>query len=536
MDEDLRSQISRHARLSAPLAGFLVAAVLAGCGGAKATIKATIDRPAAGYFRLQDPVTVHFDRKVADKDLKVSLTPLAALTLQRLPDRVVIAPIGNWQPGQVYTVSLGGLHSIDDSAALGSWKATFTTQPRTGIAGFQVDGKPVTGQPTLRPTSSLAITFTEAMRTDSLKPIVDGNPVPAERYQWADDAKSVSVSGPWQPYQGHTVGIDGPALTARGDQLTDLATLQTTTTGLEPSNSGSGVGADFKTQSAILTVIDNAGPARPQFGLQAADVVYEYISEYGISRFTLINFNQPAAITGPVRSCRMINTYLLSAFHGVQLCSGASNRTINFLFGDFVPGPKLATIINDYDLGNHFYREGSRPAPHNVFTNLERETRGRQEMNIGAGDYAIDPPHADNGLGSPADAPSVPLHGVRYSYDGGCSCYRPFDSGSARTDAGNGGQQLAVKNVVLLHVNSRDAGWVEDDNGGAHSVWYDMNGHGTAEIYSDGKVVHATWHQGRDGQDYYQDTSQPIFFTDEGGNFIRLNTGLTWLNVLGSSQ
>jgi hypothetical protein len=78
-------------------------------------------------------------------------------------------------------------------------------------------------------------------------------------------------------------------------------------------------------------------------------------------------------------------------------------------------------------------------------------------------------------------------------------------------------------------------GWIEDENGGAGSVWYDMTGAGQAEIFSDGKLVNGTWHMGPQGANYW-DLNQPMWFTDEKGNVIELNTGLTWIHVVGNGQ
>jgi hypothetical protein len=72
--------------------------------------------------------------------------------------------------------------------------------------------------------------------------------------------------------------------------------------------------------------------------------------------------------------------------------------------------------------------------------------------------------------------------------------------------------------------------YVEDDNGGAHSVRYfvyNQDESGPAQIYSDGKVINATWHMG---------WASPMYFTDQDGRFIELNTGLTWIHVLGNGQ
>jgi hypothetical protein len=194
-------------------------------------------------------------------------------------------------------------------------------------------------------------------------------------------------------------------------------------------------------------------------------------------------------------------------------------------------------IINDYDNGNHFMRVNFMPAPHNVFTDAGRVAKARQEsLSMGGGKYTVDAGHPDNAAGAPADPPSIPLQGVNYAGDAGCACYRPFDHGSPRVDSGAGGAQLAVKNVVIMHVPFGQAGWTEDVNGGAGSIRYAMNGAGPAEVWSNGRLVHATWHQGADGQDYYQNTTQPVYFTDEAGNVLRLNTGLTWIHVVGNGQ
>ena len=334
------------------------------------------------------------------------------------------------------------------------------------------------------------------------------------------------------------MGVESHARSGRGRTVTDSPPLSVQVSGREPAKSTSAIAAGVRTVPPILVAFDNAGLARPQYGLQAADMVYEYLSEYGISRFTLVYFNQPAALIGPVRSCRMINTYLIEELQGIQMCSGASDGTLHYLWGS-PPGtlPPLRVMINDYDTGDHFYRVSFKPAPHNVFTEAGRALTLRTAFPVPGGPYTVDPPHSDGAAGAASpEAPSVPLHNVAYYYDATSQVYRPSDSGAPRVDGQNGGNQLAVKNVVLMHVPFHPAGWVEDVNGGAQSIWYDMNGSGPAEVYSDGRIVHATWHQGEQGAAYYGNTTQPVYFTDESGNLLRLNTGLTWIHVLGTGQ
>jgi hypothetical protein len=519
-------------------AAILAATALPACWGQ--SISANIAKPKAGYVRINEPVVVNFSEKIDAKSVKLALKPATQYTITAKDKRMMVTPVNGWRPGQEYALSVKDVSSSDHSMSLSNWTDKFKTQPRVGVAGYLVDGKAVTevaGALSISPFAKVTITFTAPMKVETVTPTVNEKPLPATSFKWAADNKSVDITSPGlAPYQPSRIGIAPQAQTAAGDVATDVQELAAGVVGIEPSNSTSQIPAGFKTKPAALVVIDNAGLARPQYGLQIADMVYEYISEYSISRFTLVYFNTYPANIGPVRSCRMINTYLIEAFQGVQACSGASDGTLGYLWGSTGSGPALRVAINDYDRGNHFYRVNWKPGPHNVFMDMGMVQKLIAEATVPGGPYVVDVAHPDTVAGADSAAPAIPLHGVSYTYDGPCQCYRPFDSGSPRIDSQNGGAQLAVKNVVIMHVPYRGAGWTEDVNGGAQSIWYDMNGTGPAEVWSDGKVVHATWHQGAAGQTYYQNTTQPVYFTDESGNMLHLNTGLTWVHVVGNGQ
>jgi hypothetical protein len=207
--------------------------------------------------------------------------------------------------------------------------------------------------------------------------------------------------------------------------------------------------------------------------------------------------------------------------------------TDNFLSGR-ANGYGIPRVVNDTDSGNHFFRVGFKAAPHNLYTDGGRASRVRSEFSLGTPRYLIDPPHPDVDLGDPADAPSVPLQGITYSYDPGSKQYFMFDHGAPSNDSDAGGQ-IRAKNVVVMHVDYFPTTWVEDDNGGARSIWYNMNGSGPAEIWSNGKLVHATWHAGSPNDGFWANSTPPSF-TDPQGNLINLNTGLTWIHVVGNGQ
>jgi Protein of unknown function (DUF3048) N-terminal domain/Protein of unknown function (DUF3048) C-terminal domain len=487
----------------------------------------------SGEVRVTDPVTVQFSRQVDTSHVLINVKPATPLTVKRLKDRlVVMASGGRWTPNQTYTLQLGPVQDQTHTATIKDWRAKFLTQPHVGVATVKVDGQPVADGSLLAPGSKLDISFTSAMKPASVHLTLNGAALPATALTWNKDDSALSFSLPRNvlPYSPVKLGLSPNAVTAKGEPVTDPWGVGVGTEPVMPSNSSSGIGPGFKTVPPIMVVIENSPPARPQSGFQNADMVFEYISEYSITRMTAVYFNQPAGQMGPVRSCRMINQYLAYGFGGYTLCSGASVGTLGQIFTHNYSG----FSINDFDTGSHFRRVGFKDAPHNLYTDAGDAGRMRSErVPNPSSPYLIDPAHADTDMGTPADAPQIPLHSVGYNYDPSSASYLRFDHGTPFTEAGGG--QLHVKNVVIAHVNFHMAGWIEDENGGAGSVWYDMTGTGPAEIYSDGKLVQGTWHMGAAGQNF-SDLNQPMYFTDPQGNVVRLNTGLTWIHVVGNGQ
>jgi Protein of unknown function (DUF3048) N-terminal domain/Protein of unknown function (DUF3048) C-terminal domain len=499
-----------------------------------AGVHARLDVPNSDHVRVQQPVTIRFDQNVDLSRTRVTLDPVAGFEATKQSDRLVLTPIGGWATDKRYTVLLTDVPNSTHSMTLSGWHTVFTTQIRVGIAGVLVDGKTVPDptQATMRLTSKLAIAFTTAMKTSTVTINVNGQPLTPDKLQWAPSGDSVTLNLAPYPYQAFTVGVAQGAYSEDNDPLTDNLLASVTAQALMPSNPTSNIGPGFQTLPPIEVVVENSGPARPQVGLQDADMVYEYISEYSISRMTAIYFNKPPGLIGPVRSCRMINPFLGFAYGGETMCSGASVGTLHYMFYSphDVPGS-----INDFDRGNHFFRVNFKEAPHNLYTKGDDGVRLRDEWHLPQPQYQVDPPHSDVDMGQPADAPSVPLHAVSWSYDAGSKQYLRSDHGTAFTDD-QYHAQLHAKNVVVMHVGFHDAGWVEDDNGGAHSIWYDMLGSGPAEVWSDGKLVHATWHMGSGGPQWFYDNHQPVWFTDEQGKVMQLNSGLTWIHVVGNGQ
>ena len=481
---------------------------------------------------VKDPVTIKFDQDVDTSSVRVSLTPPTPFTLKTTSNEIILTPKPAWLTARHYTVQLGALPNSRHTSTLTGWHALFLTQPDVAVKEFKAAGDPISSgaQVSIALRSAVTIDFSRPMDPVNTKVLINGQKPDTGTFAWSSD-KTAATFTPAKPQPDQVFQLDVPSgMSAAGDPLLAPASVKVTINGLEPSNGSSGITASFQTKTPIEVVIENSGPARPQYGLQQADMVFEYVSEYSISRMTAFYFNNPPSLLGPVRSCRLINIPLNEAFLGITMCSGVSPGTHGHIKAAAVTDPRVPhMMINDYDTGNHFFRSGLNFAPHNLFTDASRALRLRAEMARTIAlptNYTIDPPHQDNGLGSAAAAPTVPLHYVTYNYNASSKTYGRFDHGSVFIDAATHAQ-LQVKNVILMHVPYQIMPYVEDYSGRAKSVFYNMVGSGSAEIYSDGQMIEATWHM---------DLTHPIYFTDAQGNFIELNTGLTWIHVLGIGQ
>jgi hypothetical protein len=499
-------------------------------------VHARLDVRNAEHVHVTEAVTIRFDQPVDLKNTTVGLDLATPYAVTKQQDALVLTPATQWDPGKRYTVVVGNVPDSAHRSSLRSWHTVFTVQPRVGIASVLVDGKAADPKAvTVTSRSKLGLAFTVPMKTTTVTLTKDGQPLPVSQIQWSPDGLTASLTGITgvTPYTAFSLGVAAGAYSAQNDPLTETTGATVSSLAIEPTNPSSGIDANFKPVAPIEIVVENSGDARPAAGLQQADMVYEYVSEYQISRMTAIYFNKPPGLVGPVRSCRMINPYLVYAFAGYEECSGASVGTLHYLFGEpLVPG-----AINDFDLRNHFYRVGFKAAPHNLYTDGDRAITLRNQWGVPPPNYVLDPPHDDINFAHTADAsPSVPQHFVQWQYDAGSKQYLRFDHGAPYIDDGVH-QQVHAKNVVILHVGYHDAGWVEDENGGAHSVWYDMLGSGPADIWTNGTTVHATWHMGQGASQWYYENNQPVWFTDnDTGKVIELNSGLTWLHVVGNGQ
>lgn len=262
---------------------------------------------------------------------------------------------------------------------------------------------------------------------------------------------------------------------------------------------------------ALAVKIDNHPSARPQSGLDVADLVFEVRVE-GITRFLAIFHSTNPDAVGPVRSSRTSDFGILRGLDTPLYASSGGN--------DYVANALRSLPIYSVTAMSRteYYRNGSRPAPHNLYTNTSDL-------------FALAPPEATppspwfsyRAPSASANATGRALvEPITIAYRGGPLVTHTWDEalgGWLRTQDGqphtnSEGEQLAPENVVIF-VSSYVVSPAD-----AISPELVSTGSGQLFVLTDGVVIEGTW--SRETQD-----TKPVLL-DSAGTPIALTPGQTW--------
>jgi hypothetical protein len=421
-----------------------------------------------------------------------------------------------------YLLQVVGVGKATGFGAL-TYSLPFHTEPAPAITAVVYNGAALKdGQPAVPLRGDLAVTFSEPMDARKTPLLIDGIAIPPATVTW--DASGTTLTTPLAlaPSRAHTVAVPFEALNQRQDPLLQPFTLSFTAMVQVPSQGSTArIGAS---DAPIIIQIENSDQptVRPQTGMQQADMIYEYISEYGIPRLTAVYWHPPSSLIGPVRSCRLITVQLEQMYRGMIFCSGANDYVLGKVW-------QWPNVVYDYTyMYPYMYRTGDRVAPHNVVARADQITAKTAGSNLAALNYDVAPAHPDAPFpgAMPATTITVSAHNAVWRYDANRREYLKWQEGSPFTNVGTG--QVHAKTVIVEHVTSFLDATPANTFHGYHTEYYELAGTGTADIYTDGGVVHATWqHPNRD---------LPVVYYDADGNPIDFNTGLTWVHVIGTNQ
>ena len=280
--------------------------------------------------------------------------------------------------------------------------------------------------------------------------------------------------------------------------------------------------AEAITARVVSVKVENSSESRPQTNLQRADVVYESVTEGGITRFNAIFHSQAPEVVGPVRSARLSDVDIVPQYHALFCFSGASTPV-----NSKVNAAGIENLSEDAGITKPFTRSSKRARPHNLYTDVpevraEGERRG-MPTTLSITGFTFDKSSAPT---TPTvtgiDIPFSSYNKVQWSYDAETNTYLRANNGKDFMDEGTG-EQLSARNVVVLWAKYTP---VASDKVGSTTYDIELVGSGRATVFRDGQALNGTWEAGKDA---------PPRFKAEDGTEIKLGRGNTWMQVVNTT-
>jgi hypothetical protein len=302
-----------------------------------------------------------------------------------------------------------------------------------------------------------------------------------------------------------------PTTTATAPPSTDAGGPPCPLTGL-PAPGGA-----VPQRPALAIKVDNVPQARPQSGLDKADIVFEEPVEGGITRFVAVFQCQGAASVGDIRSARAVDVQILDQLsHPVFVHAGGIAPVESLL--------RQASLFNENILAipSIIHLDPDRVAPFSTYTST-------------AAGWGLEPSDT---------TPPAPL----FSYGpnplagtAAASVHIPFSPSSDETwtwsaSAGRwllsyagvpamlaDGTQISATNVVVQRVQVSYGPWSETGCC-ALEVQSKLTGSGPLLVLRNGQAVSGTWQR--------SSLDTPTTLLSSAGTVIPLAPGTTWVDIV----
>lgn len=390
----------------------------------------------------------------------------------------------------------------EDSTTSTSDRATTTTVTHAEQA-FEVDPEELAYIDEL--TSTVTAEQTATTESDAAEPAPtttaggSGNPV---------TTKAGGGGGGTAIYTG-IVGKLGP------DEVVAAAVVDppTVAAGILPLT---GLPGTVPNRPAAVVKIDNGSKARPQSGLNAADIVIEEEVEGGITRFAAV-FHSNSSVVGPVRSGRTTDIGVMNSFGSPLLMYSGANTVTDTLIRN-----QTSIQNRSYDTSSGYWRNSARKSPSNLYS----DTGPHWDSATGG---PPPPQFAYRAVGEGAVGDSVTSFKVSYkaskaswAWDGS-AWLRSHGTTPHMTASG---ERVSAVNVVVAEADKVASGMV--DVSGATVPEFVFVGSGKVTVFTDGKRIEGVW---------TKPTLRSVATLTRGdGSVIELTPGRTWIELIGAGS
>lgn len=289
---------------------------------------------------------------------------------------------------------------------------------------------------------------------------------------------------------------------------------------------GLDVAEELAARPVVIVKIPNAAPARPQTGLDAADLVIEEEVEGGITRFMAVFHSQLPTLIGPIRSARPVDVELASGFPRPAFAYSGARAEVQTLL-------RAAPLVALEEGAPGFVRTSDRRPPDNLYLDPTRllaaaVERGAEPLGVDGGGLVFDATPPAGEVGCPAATPDCedpgtaivvrmsPSARTGWAYDEAEGVYRRDQNGTPSTVTGDG--RIGAANVVVLGTRHYQGGCC--DSAGSPYMETDVIGSDWAVALRDGRRYDLRWEK--------PTATDPIRLVTADGRPFPLKPGPTW--------
>lgn len=284
-----------------------------------------------------------------------------------------------------------------------------------------------------------------------------------------------------------------------------------------------------KTARPVAVMINNLKIAHPQSGLTNADIVYEAVTEGGITRLMAVYSDiEKIEKAGPVRSARDAFIEMMLPLNAIYVHIGTSTsaeRMLNFYSYKDIDGIYLGSLA--FEQNSELAK--TKGAEHSWFTNKELIKAGIEKNDIAtknnfypAFDFVeYGKTRIPQGEGANTVSFAYSSYAdVSFSYDSSSGKYLKNAFGVPHMDADTD-TQLAFDNVFVITAPTS----VQEENGVLADI--DLT-EGEGYYFYGGKYENITWKKGQ--------PEEPLLIYGTDGEILKVNTGKSYVGILDVKQ
>lgn len=270
-------------------------------------------------------------------------------------------------------------------------------------------------------------------------------------------------------------------------------------------------------QRVVAVMFDNHPRARWQAGLKDAEVVFEFPVEAPYTRYLgLFLINNPESI-GPIRSSRPYFVTKAFEFDAVYVRVGGSEQAKSD-----IRSLKIADIDGLTSSKEVFWRNNKKKAPNNLYSSMEtiRQTQLERGYNlIGKYESFKFNKKEENIEGFNVESILINYmsnNTTKYNYDSINKIYTREKDGKLHIDESDN-SLITAKNIIIQEASVKVI-----DNEGRLDIG--LIGEGNGKYITNGVGMDIKWVK--------ESRKAKTFYYDQNGQEIKLNSGVTWIQIV----